>query len=110
MDEISAAHPLLTQALDSENATTSRLLPNARCPMMRISGVTISWFDFFIFIVLLLGLLRGRKRGMSEELLDLVQCLAMVALGAILYRPIGDFAANYTHMTVLVAYIASYLF
>lgn len=69
-----------------------------------------NWFDLLLMTVLIVGIVIGRKRGMSEELLDVVQWLAMVFVAALLYRPVGDFLAGYTHMSPLWTYIGTYLF
>ena len=43
---------------------------------------TPNWFDLLLLAMICAGVLRGRKRGMSEELLDFLQWLAIIIGGA----------------------------
>jgi uncharacterized membrane protein required for colicin V production len=72
-------------------------------------NLPINWFDVALAAVLIAGAVVGRKRGMSEELLPMMQWLAMVAVSAIAYQPLGRFVAEFTHMTLLWSYILTYL-
>jgi uncharacterized membrane protein required for colicin V production len=56
---------------------------------MAKEGVPISWFDFVVLVFVIVGILRGRKRGMSQELLDFFMWIGMVAAGAYAYKPGG---------------------
>jgi hypothetical protein len=38
-----------------------------------LGGLPFNWFDGILFLWLLLGLVRGRKNGMTLELLPLLQ-------------------------------------
>lgn len=49
----------------------------------------LPWFDILVVILLIVGLFRGRKRGMSVELLSVVQVGVVVVAGAYLYKPLG---------------------
>lgn len=49
-----------------------------------------NWFDVALLLVLLFGLWRGRKNGMTKEFVPLVQWLATVIGGAFGYQPLGD--------------------
>ena len=53
--------------------------------------VNLPWFDFLVVLVALLGIRAGKKRGFSEELLDVTQWLVIVGgpgLGA--FRPVYE--------------------
>jgi uncharacterized membrane protein required for colicin V production len=69
----------------------------------------ISWFDLVVAALLMVGLARGRKRGMSGELLDVLQWLIIIVVGAMAYKPIGDFMSVSTHFSPMVCYIAVYV-
>ena len=56
---------------------------------MKISVFTMTWFDLLLAGLLIFGFLRGRKRGMSEELLDVFQWLTIIVVAAMLYEPVG---------------------
>ncbi|MEW6160945.1 MAG: CvpA family protein [Verrucomicrobiota bacterium] len=77
---------------------------------MKPVNLPFNWFDFIVLIVLVVGILRGRKRGMSEELLDVFQWLVIVVVCAMLYKPLGQFLSGYTHMSLFMAYVSTYLF
>src|SRR5580765_7498716 len=72
-------------------------------------AVPVNWFDLLVVIVILLGINRGRKHGMSEEMMIMLQWVTIVFVGAFLYKPIGDFLADTSPMGHLFWYIAAYV-
>jgi uncharacterized membrane protein required for colicin V production len=76
---------------------------------MILDKLPINWFDFLLVFVLLAGVLRGRKNGMSEELMPLLQWLAIVCVGAYFYETIGQPVADATVLSSLFSYVATYL-
>ena len=52
--------------------------------------LTFGWFDLALVLVLAFGLWRGRKRGMSRELLPFLMWLTIVIGGAFGYQILGD--------------------
>jgi uncharacterized membrane protein required for colicin V production len=76
---------------------------------MKLGFLTISWFDILVLALLAVGILRGRKRGMSQELLDLCQWLAMVIVGALFYAFLGQHLARYTHVSLVFGNVAAYV-
>ncbi len=69
----------------------------------------VNWFDFVAVIVLLLGVSRGRKNGMSVELMVMIQWVLIVAACAALYKPLGDMLAQSSPMSHLFCYITVYI-
>jgi uncharacterized membrane protein required for colicin V production len=71
----------------------------------------INWFDILVVLLLIVGIFHGRKRGMSLELLPLLQMLIIVVGGSLVYAPIGRKLAEWTNgtMTLLVSFICAYL-
>ncbi|HEX4645167.1 MAG TPA: CvpA family protein, partial [Verrucomicrobiae bacterium] len=73
-------------------------------------GLPINWFDFAVVIVIVIGANRGRKHGMSEEMMVMLQWVAIVFAAGFLYRPLGDAlsdsSASFSH---LACYIATYI-
>jgi uncharacterized membrane protein required for colicin V production len=67
-------------------------------------------FDGFVIVMLIIGMIRGKMRGMSEELLDVFEWLLVVVVAAHAYKPIGDWVANFAKIPVVLAYVGSYLF
>lgn len=76
---------------------------------LNLQNLPVNWFDFVVVIVLLLGVLRGRKHGMSEELLPLLQWVAIILAAAYLYEPLGRAMAQATVFSLLTSYITCYL-
>lgn len=78
--------------------------------MLQILGqIQLSWFDLLVTGMVGFGMYQGRKKGMSQIMLDVCQWLAIVVLAAIAYRPIGEQIANSLRISLLSAYIAGYL-
>lgn len=75
---------------------------------MKMEDFTFAWFDAVAFIVLVAGLLRGRIRGMSNELLDVFKWLLVVVVGALYYEWPGDLIMKFTKLSRFHAYLLSY--
>lgn len=77
---------------------------------MNLGNIPIHWFDFAALVVILLGVSRGRKNGMSVELMITMQWLAIIFAAAFLYKPLGDtlYQAS-SGVTHLFAYISMYI-
>jgi uncharacterized membrane protein required for colicin V production len=76
---------------------------------MKISDLAYSWCDFAVLILIVVGILRGRSRGMSQELLDVLKWLAIVVVGGLVYQPAGRYVADYTHIGIATAYVSVYI-
>ena len=68
------------------------------------------WFDIAVLLIMLAGFMRGRRNGMSVELLDMMKWLAIVVLGSLYYRPIGDWLARSAGVTHNYADLLVYVF
>ena len=69
-----------------------------------------NWFDILVVVILVVGALRGRKRGMSQELIPLLKWIAIVLVSGFFYKPVADFILSFTSMfsewlAVFVAYL-----
>jgi uncharacterized membrane protein required for colicin V production len=69
----------------------------------------INWFDVVLLVVLLSGLARGRKRGLSEELITMLQWVLTVVVCSFTYKPVGDFIVQTTGFSLLFGRIAAYV-
>ncbi len=69
----------------------------------------LNWFDLLVVVVILLGFRSGRKNGMSVELMPMLQWLAIIVCGAVLYQPLGDTLADSSPMNHLFCYITVYV-
>jgi uncharacterized membrane protein required for colicin V production len=77
---------------------------------MSLDKLPINAFDILLVGVLVAGVFRGRKQGMSEEFLSLVKWLMIVAVGAFAYRPVGQFLAESSRLfSLLTCYLIAYV-
>ena len=74
-----------------------------------LDNLPVGWFDIIVLALLVTGALRGRRHGMSEELLPLLRWLSAVLVAALLYKPIGVLIDNQTLLSRLASYITAYL-
>ena len=72
-------------------------------------NLPFNWFDIAILAVLGFGLHRGRKHGMSEELMLVIKWLAIIIVGAFSYSILGDLIAQSTVFSHLASYAMAYL-
>ena len=77
---------------------------------MSLDSLPVNAFDLLVAAVLIAGILGGRKRGMSEELLSLLQWLAVVVGCSRLYDPVGRFVAEYNPFGLLYSFMLVYFF
>ena len=75
---------------------------------MGLSTFTVSWFDFAAVAFVMFGITRGRKRGMSEELLDVLKWIAILVVGGFCYLPLAVFMSQSSMFSLLSCSIASY--
>ncbi len=68
----------------------------------------VSWVDLVTAVLLLMGVIRGRARGMSEELLDVVKWLLIVVVGGYSYEPLGLMLAQSSVFSPLACFVAVY--
>jgi uncharacterized membrane protein required for colicin V production len=77
---------------------------------MNTDNLPFNWFDLVLVVVLVLGILRGRKRGMSEELLPVLQWVSIMLMCGLFYQPVGDFLTSMWQIfSPLFSYVVSYL-
>ena len=68
-----------------------------------------NWFDLVALAVLVVGFFVGRKRGMSLELLTVLQWLSIVLLGALACDPFGRMMSDFSGLNPTLTYITAYL-
>jgi uncharacterized membrane protein required for colicin V production len=74
------------------------------------SALHMNWFDLIVVVWLVLGIFRGRKHGMSQELLPLVQWIAVIIAASLLYIYIARPLSHRTGLTLLPCVLAAYVF
>jgi uncharacterized membrane protein required for colicin V production len=75
---------------------------------MKFSGVIITWFDLLLLALIVVGIFRGRKRGMSEELLDVLQWLTIIVGCSLAYDPFGRFISSQAKISLFAGYLLAY--
>ncbi len=68
-----------------------------------------NWFDLVAMAVLVVGFFVGRKRGMSLELLTVLQWVSIVFVGALACDPFGRMMSEYSGLNPTLTYITAYL-
>lgn len=69
-----------------------------------------NWFDVAILVILLVGLQRGRKRGMSLELMTSLRWVVLVVVCGMFYLPIGKMIEQQSKVfSLLFSYLMAYL-
>jgi len=87
-------------------------LPNSGpCPAAAriMRSFSVSWVDMLVVVLVMVGIWRGKKRGMSEELLDILKWVLIVAVAGLLYEPSGRFLATFNVFSLLACYVWAYL-
>jgi uncharacterized membrane protein required for colicin V production len=74
-----------------------------------VNGGKFNYFDFLAVVWLIIGLFRGRKRGMSQELLPLFQWVGIVIAGGLFYLPFSSLIRQYTQFGALWSVLVAYL-
>ena len=75
---------------------------------MNLNELPFNAFDVAFVGILICGIYRGRKHGMSEELMSLLKWVAVVIACAIFYEPLGLRMAQSTPFSLLASFMFVY--
>ena len=75
----------------------------------KVAYAKFNYFDVIAIVWLLIGLLRGRKRGLSQELLPTLQWIGIVVVGGMFYWTFSPTVRQYTQLSTLWSNITAYL-
>jgi len=75
---------------------------------MGLPNFSVSWFDFAAVLVVIFGVTRGRKRGMSEELLDVLKWFVVLACAGMFYLPVASVLSESSVFSLLSCSIVTY--
>jgi len=74
-----------------------------------MNSLPFNGFDLALAVILILGIVRGRKQGMSMELMPLITWLVVLFVSAVAYEPIGSFfSGTVTLFDTLRCYLMAY--
>ena len=76
---------------------------------MNLASFNYNWFDVLVVLVVLIGMQRGRKRGLSQEVIDMFKWLLIVVVSAYVYEPWGTLLAEKTVFSLLFSFVAVYI-
>src|SRR5258706_4647505 len=76
---------------------------------MSLENLPFGWFDVVLLAMIGVGVLRGRKHGMTKEVLPMFEWVAIVLLGGLAYEMVGQMFVNFARLGILGAYIGGYL-
>jgi len=77
---------------------------------MKLNNLPFNWFDILLLVWLVMGIFRGRKRGMSAEVMTFLQWIAIVIVCGVTYEPAGKWLSQTSHVFgLLFSYVAAYL-
>jgi len=68
----------------------------------------VGWVDVVVVLLLFWGVMRGRKRGMSEELLDIIKWSLIVVIASAIYAPLGQFLSQLSLLSLFTCYVGVY--
>jgi uncharacterized membrane protein required for colicin V production len=77
---------------------------------MKLQSLSIDWFDLVLAAALFVGVIRGRKRGMSGEMLPLLQWVVTIVVAAFTYAPLGKLLQSACGLSATTCNIAVWIF
>lgn len=70
---------------------------------------SVDWFDLVFLVVLIFGIYRGRRNGLSRELLPMLQWIALVIVCGLGYPTVADFLTQKLAWGRTVSDVTGYL-
>ncbi|MCF7669007.1 MAG: CvpA family protein [Verrucomicrobia bacterium] len=69
----------------------------------------LGWFDLIVAGLLVIGMLRGRNRGISMEILPAFQWIAIIVFAVLFYPSTAELLSNISSLSLLKANVIVYL-
>ncbi len=73
------------------------------------NSLVANWFDVAVVLVLGFGIFRGRKNGMSKEILPTFQWLAIIFVSGLFYSFVAQFLVKYASLDALIGSLVAYV-
>jgi uncharacterized membrane protein required for colicin V production len=74
-----------------------------------LKSLNVSVFDGILLAFLIVGIFRGRKRGISEEFLDVIQWLLVVIGAGLGYPALGHMLIQYAYFPAFFGNVMAYI-
>jgi len=81
----------------------------AEIPNLALDNLPVNWFDGVILGMLIIGLFRGRKHGMSKEALPLLKWVSLVVVCGLWYQTAAQLLVNTAALSRRASCIFGYL-
>ena len=78
-------------------------------PNLALDNLPVNWFDGVVLGMLIIGLFRGRKFGMSKEVLPLLKWVTLVVVCGLWYQKVAQLLVNTAALSKLPSCIFGYL-
>ena len=76
---------------------------------LTLDKLPVNWFDAAVLLILALGLFRGRKNGMTKEVLRVFQWLSVVIVCGLFYETAAQALINIAVWNKPASYVTGYL-
>jgi uncharacterized membrane protein required for colicin V production len=73
-----------------------------------LNKMSFDYFDVFVVLWIILGVFIGRKRGMAQELLPVLQWIFIMILAGLFYNPVAQFLHQNANLELVLASICGY--
>ena len=81
----------------------------AAIPNLALDNLPVNWFDGVVAGMLIIGLFRGRKHGMSKEVLPLLKWVSLVVVCGLWYQMAAQLLVNTAQLSQVPSCIFGYL-
>jgi len=81
----------------------------AEIPNLALDNLPVNWFDGVVLGMLIIGLFRGRKHGMSKEALPLLKWVSLVVVCGLWYQTAAQLLVNTAALSRRASCIFGYL-
>src|SRR5208283_3519709 len=82
---------------------------SAEIPNLALDNLPVNWFDGVVLGMLIIGLFRGRKHGMSKETLPLLKWVSLVVVCGLWYPMAAQLLVNTAQLSQVPSCIIGYL-
>ncbi len=76
---------------------------------LTMDKLPVNWFDGLLLVLLIFGVFRGRKNGMSREFLPLLKWVTLVLVCGFFYPMAAELIANTAGLGKAASYVCGYL-